>query len=240
MTADELTGRTRSHVVDLPAAGCMLHRDVVQPFLDLREAARTAGHDLIAVSSFRDFERQRSIWNGKFRGERAVLDRQGRPLDLRDWPAADRINAILCWSAMPGASRHHWGSDIDVIDRSTLAPGAAIELVPAAYRDDGPHAGLSVWLSENMASFGFFRPYVSERTGVSPEPWHLSYAPISVPALRQLTPSVLREAWRTSEIDGVEWLLENIEILHARYVQDIDTLGSDDGFQSTKSASTGV
>jgi len=68
VTADELTGRARSHVIDLGALGCVLHRDVVQPFLDLRDAARAADHDLVAVSSFRDFGRQRSIWNGKFRG----------------------------------------------------------------------------------------------------------------------------------------------------------------------------
>ncbi len=227
MTADELTGRARSHVIDLGALGCVLHRDVVQPFLDLRDAARAADHDLVAVSSFRDFGRQRSIWNGKFRGERPVLDRQGRPLDLRDWPASDRINAILCWSAIPGASRHHWGSDIDVIDRSAMASGAAVELVPAAYLGDGPHAALNTWLSENMAGFGFFRPYVSERAGVSPEPWHLSYAPISVPALRQMTPAVLLEAWRASDIDGVEWLIDNVDMLHARYVEDIDTVDFD-------------
>jgi len=240
VTADELTGRTRSHVVELGAVGCVLHRDVAQPFLDLRDAARAAGYDLVAVSAFRDFDRQRSIWNSKFRGERPVLDRQGQLLDLHDWPAADRINAILYWSAMPGASRHHWGSDFDVIDRKALAPGAAVELVPEAYRDDGPHAALSVWLSENMAEFGFFRPYVSERAGVSPEPWHLSYAPVSVPALRQMMPAVLLEAWRTSDIDGVEWLIDNVDILHARYVEDVDTADVDDRFQSVKSASTGV
>ncbi|MEY3975069.1 MAG: hypothetical protein RLZZ33_124 [Pseudomonadota bacterium] len=222
VTADELTGRTRSHVIDLPAVGCVLHRDAVQPFLDLREAARAAGHDLVAVSSFRDFDRQRLIWNGKFRGERAVLDRRGQLLDLRDRSVADRINAILCWSAMPGASRHHWGSDVDVIDRNAVASSTAVELIPEAYSGDGPHAALSAWLSENMDSFGFFRPYVSERAGVSPEPWHLSYAPISVPALQQMTPVVLLEAWRGSEIDGVEWLIDNVDLLHARYVKDID------------------
>jgi LAS superfamily LD-carboxypeptidase LdcB len=222
MTADELTGRTRSHVIELPDVGCVLHRDAAQPFLDLREAARAAGHELVAVSSFRDFDRQRLIWNGKFRGARAVLDRQGRLLDLRDWSVADRINAILYWSAMPGASRHHWGSDFDVIDRNAVAHGTAVELVPEAYRGDGPHAALSAWLSENMTGFGFFRPYVRERAGVSPEPWHLSYAPLSVPALQQMTPAVLLDAWRASEIDGVEWLIDNVDLLHARYVQDVD------------------
>lgn len=223
MTPDELTGRTRAHVVELDAFGCMLHREAVQPFVALCVAAKAAGHDLVAVSSFRDFERQRSIWNGKYRGERPVLDRQGRVFDVTGRSAADRIEAILCWSAMPGASRHHWGSDIDVIDRAALAPGVPVELIPEAYREDGPHARLHAWLSENMARYGFFRPYVTERAGVSPEPWHLSYAPVSVPALRQMTPAMLLEAWHASGVDGFEWLSANMQALYARYVTDVDS-----------------
>lgn len=222
MTADELTGRARSHVVELEPGGCVLHREAIEPFVALRNAAKSAGYDLVAVSSFRDFERQLTIWNGKYRGERPVFDRQGRALDISSWSVTDRVEAILCWSAMPGASRHHWGSDIDVIDRAALAPDAAVELVPEAYCDDGPHARLHAWLSENMARFGFFRPYVSLRAGVSPEPWHLSYAPVSTSALRALTPSMLCDAWRASDIDGVEWLTANADILHARYVEDVD------------------
>jgi len=222
MTPAELTGLTRSHLVEIDAIGCVLHRDTVQPFLEMREAARAAGYDLCAVSAFRDFERQRLIWNGKYRGERPLLDRQSRVLDVRAWPAVDRIDAILYWSAMPGASRHHWGSDVDVIDRHALGPGESVELVPEAYRGDGPHAALHEWLSQNMARFGFFRPYVRERQGVSPEPWHLSHAPVSVPALSELTTSVLLDAWRSSDIDGVDVLIEKVELLHARYVQDID------------------
>lgn len=222
MTPAELTGLARSHLVEVDSIGCVLHRDTVQPFLEMREAAGAAGYDLCAVSAFRDFERQRLIWNGKYRGERPLLDRQGQALDVRDLSVTDRIDAILCWSAMPGASRHHWGSDIDVIDRRALGPGTTVELVPEAYRDDGPHAALHHWLSQNMGRFGFFRPYVRERPGVSPEPWHLSHAPVSVPALSELTTSVLLEAWRSSDIDGVEVLIEKIELLYARYVQDID------------------
>ncbi len=36
---------------------------------------------------------------------------------------AERVAAILVWSALPGASRHHWGTDCDVIDAAALPPG---------------------------------------------------------------------------------------------------------------------
>ena len=36
---------------------------------------------------------------------------------------AERIEAILRWSALPGASRHHWGTDLDLIDAHAIQPG---------------------------------------------------------------------------------------------------------------------
>ena len=48
----------------------------------MREAAAGAGFDLMPVSSFRDFERQRAIWNAKFRGERPALDKAGRRVNM--------------------------------------------------------------------------------------------------------------------------------------------------------------
>ena len=67
---DELTGRARTHIVDLDAPRCSLHAAVVQPLLAMRAAAAGQGIDLVPFSSFRDFDRQLSIWNAKARGER--------------------------------------------------------------------------------------------------------------------------------------------------------------------------
>lgn len=124
MNALELTGRARTHVIEVPELGCSVHRDVVAPLLDLAAAARAeAGIELSVVSAFRDFGRQCDIWNAKWRGERALLDRSGRPLAAQGLDTDARIDAILAWSALPGASRHHWGTDLDVIDRAALPSG---------------------------------------------------------------------------------------------------------------------
>ena len=126
----ELTGRARTHVVEVEEPGCILHRAAVEPFLKMRAAAAGEGIDVVPVSSFRDFEAQRRIWNAKYRGQRTLYDRHGRPLEYSSLNSSQLIDAILCWSAMPGASRHHWGSDIDVIDRAALPDPRALKLLP--------------------------------------------------------------------------------------------------------------
>jgi hypothetical protein len=57
---------------------------------------------------------------------------------------------------------------------------------------------------------------------VRPEPWHLSYAAVSVPALNALTPEVLAEALATEEISGREIVLARLPDLHRRYVRGVD------------------
>ena len=170
MNALELTGRARTHVVDVPDLHCTIHRDVVTPLRDLSRAAwAEAGIELAAVSAFRDFERQRAIWNAKWRGERVLLDRTGRPLEAVTLDPDARIDAILAWSALPGASRHHWGTDIDVIDRAAMTQGYRAQLIPQEYAPGGVFRRLDEWLTASMDRFGFSRPYARDRGGVRPE-----------------------------------------------------------------------
>jgi LAS superfamily LD-carboxypeptidase LdcB len=219
----QLTGRDRGHLVELDAPPCALHAAAVRPFLALREAAARAGFDLVPVSSFRDFDRQRAIWNAKFRGERAALDRRGRPVDMRALDAAARVETILLWSALPGASRHHWGSDIDVAEGGAIARGWRPKLELAEYRRGGPFAALSAWLGDNMRRFGFYRPYTRRGRGVQPEPWHLSFAPVAQQAEALLTPSLLAEALSGADMAGREVVLARLGDIHARYVRAVAT-----------------
>lgn len=223
----ELTGRARTHIVDIDDPGCALHRDTVQAFLDIRAAAAAQGIDLVPVSSFRDFEHQRRIWNEKYRGQRRLYDRSGRALDRSTLSESELIDAILCWSAMPGASRHHWGTEIDVVDRSAMPDLHMVKLLPLEFGPGGPFARLDAWLEENMARFGFFRPYRRDRGGVSPEPWHLSHAPVAAAALRGLTESVLRGALEGAHVEGKVELLRRLTEISARYVTSVDAPGDD-------------
>jgi LAS superfamily LD-carboxypeptidase LdcB len=202
--------------------GCLLHYEVVASFFAMRDAAASAGIDLIARSSFRDFDTQLSIWNRKWQGERPILDRQGRALDRAALADADVVDAILHWSAVPGGSRHHWGTDIDVVDAAAVPLGYAVQLIPQEYAADGIFNRLTEWLDANMRSFGFFRPYRTDRGGVSPEPWHLSYAPVALPALEELSLSMLRQVLEASAIAGKPYVLARLPEIYTRFLLAID------------------
>lgn len=219
----ELTGRAATHVLEVPALGARLHAGAIAAVNSLREAGAAAGIDLAIVSSFRDFSRQTAIWNGKFRGERPVLDRSGRTLDVAELGEVERVRSILIWSALPGASRHHWGTDFDVYDRAAVPAAYRPELTVAEFTGQGPFARLNEWLAANLGNHGFFRPYGTDRGGVHPEPWHLSYAPVSGPALPALTLDVLREAVENSDLDGRDHVLAQLPEIYERYVVSIDT-----------------
>src|SRR5262245_20758049 len=132
----ELTGRSRAHIVESQDLGCALHRAAIGPFLDLRAAATADGIDLAVTSGFRDFATQLRIWNEKFQGLRPLYDRGGEPLEYSTLAPAQRVEAILHWSALPGGSRHHWGTEIDVFDRRAV--DARPKLIPAEYGLEGP------------------------------------------------------------------------------------------------------
>lgn len=218
----ELTGRARTHIVDLNSPACSLHYEVVASLLAMRDAALLDGIDLQVRSSFRDFQTQLGIWNAKWRGERPLYDREGRLIRRESLSDSEAVDAILCWSSLPGGSRHHWGSDVDVIDAAAIPPGYKVELLPAEYSENGIFAKLSRWLDEHMETFGFFRPYREYRGGVCPEPWHISYAPVSLPALESLSLSTLRHVLEEADIAGKQHVLARLPEIYTRYLLSID------------------
>jgi len=131
------------------------------------------------------------------------------------------MQCILNWSALPGASRHHWGTDIDVYDRAALPEGYRVKLLPEETQPGGIFHRLHQWLDQNMARFGFFRPYREYRGGTFPEAWHLSYAPIAMPALEALSMDVVAQALRDGDVLGKDLVLERLPEIYRRHILNI-------------------
>ena len=161
--------------IELFGKGINLRKEAHDAFLEMKKAAYNDGIDLKIVSSFRDYERQKAIFERKFL---TYTEDDGiNPLDA--------IDKIIEYSTIPGTSRHHWGTDIDVIDGYRKVEGDV--LVPHKYENEGPFVDFKKWMDENSETYGFYLVYTDEpkRRGFKYEPWHYSYAPLSIPMLEQ-------------------------------------------------------
>lgn len=142
-----------------------------------------------------------------------------QPIDITLLSTGELCEAILRWSALPGASRHHWGSDLDVYDPSLLPAGQKLQLEPWEYQQGGYFYPLNQWMTEHMAEFGFYRPFTEEGDGVAVEPWHLSYRPLALEAEHLLTPELLLAAWKNKDVAGAQWLEEHLPSLFSRFIR---------------------
>ena len=191
----------------------------------MRAAAMREGIDLGVFSAFRDFDAQARIWNLKYSGDRPLYDAHGTEIDYETLTEEDRIQCILNWSALPGASRHHWGTDLDVYDRAAMPAGYRLRMLPEEFGPGGVFDRLGTWLEANIARFDFFRPYARYNGGMFSEPWHLSYAPLSTPALEALTPDVVEEAVAQSAILGRDKVLARMPEIFERHVRNVCPAG---------------
>ncbi|MGW9685539.1 M15 family metallopeptidase [Flagellimonas sp. 2504JD1-5] len=169
-SVDELMGKAD---IDLFGEGINLRKEAYEAFVKMKKAAYTDGFDIKMVSSFRDFYRQEGIWERKYL--RFTEDNGMQPLDA--------IDKIIEYSTIPGTSRHHWGTDIDIINGYPKVTGDV--LLPEKFEAGGPYEDFKLWLDENSEKYGYHLVYTNEpkRRGFKYEPWHYSYAPISIPML---------------------------------------------------------
>ncbi len=231
MTFDALFGLTSSHCSNWiderlsPTKSWLLHHDAIHAWQALVCAAEADGIKIAPLSTFRDFARQRLIWNEKFNGLRPVLDEQNNALvkTTDEWAWCENI---LRFSALPGLSRHHWGSEIDVFDATALAQGVRPQLSANEFCGNGPCASLAQWLHHNARRFDFYFPYTHPQNGVAPEPWHLSYIPVAQMAMQQINADALCTVLRNNDIAGASLILPRLATIIARYAMTVDPIPS--------------
>ncbi|MDH4199912.1 MAG: M15 family metallopeptidase [Spirochaetia bacterium] len=160
--------------------GMYLHKDALEAFIEMAQNAKKAGFDIFIISAIRDFNSQKYIWESKFNGERLVngMDLKKKYPDIRT-----RALKILEYSSMPGTSRHHWGTDIDIgfdlknsgnmLNNEVYASGKGKEFYS--------------WMLQYASDYGFCQPYKNTpkvrnpglKHGYQQEKWHWSYQPLS-------------------------------------------------------------
>lgn len=196
-----------------------LHEAVVTDFLKLQQAAGNAGVSLDIASSYRSVERQLTIWNEKWTGIRPVLDRDGKQSDIARLGDQQKLETILIWSALPGSSRHHWGTDIDIYDAPAIKDsGNSLQLVPQEYESTGPCGRLKRWMDAHLKDFGFYCPFPGKTDGVAFEPWHISHKAQASIFQSALTPLAMSELINSLEIHGKEIILQNLEWIYPRFM----------------------
>lgn len=150
--------------------GEFLRVDAYIAFIRMRQSALRDGIVLTIVSASRNFDRQRQIWEAKW---------NALPAGGND---TARASNVLSYSAMPSASRHHWGTDID------------INSTDEAYFDSSEGRRIHAWLTRNAATYGFCQVYARKRAagrdGHEDEPWHWSYMPVAAVLLSRYNASI--------------------------------------------------
>lgn len=223
LTAAMLTGKSRAHLTPLPcpfSSNHFLQADSLKAFQGLQQRARKNGFNLQPASSFRDFQRQQAIWNDKFHGVRKVHNDAGEALDFSQYSDLEKIQAILRWSALPGASRHHWGTEIDIFAPDLLPPEQSLQLEPWEYEKGGYFFELSQFLQENLPHFDFYLPFIDlpSHKKIGREPWHISHFPTAQKAQQQFSSEILLQAWEDEEIGGKDILQTNLTEIFTHYM----------------------
>jgi LAS superfamily LD-carboxypeptidase LdcB len=145
-----------------------LRKEALTAFSKMAEAAKKDVIELKIVSATRNFNYQKSLWNNKWTGVTIV---NGQNLFKSISSGIERFKKILEYSAVPGMSRHHWGSDLDINN------------VNPSYFNLNKGEKEYMWLVKNASLFGFCQPYTlkgtARPTGYNEEKWHWSYLPLA-------------------------------------------------------------
>lgn len=173
-----------------------IHKDAYNAFISMYMSAQNDGIELKVLSSHRTYETQNWLWENNWNKNRHKFRSD-----------SSCVKHILKYLSMPGTSRHHWGTEIDFLS------------VSPEYFTYGRGLEAFNWLNKNAKTYGFYLVYTSDRKyGYNYEPWHWSYAPLSIGFLKQYTEQITIE--ELGEIKGVNTI--NFEDIINEYVLGIN------------------
>lgn len=163
----------------------------------MKKAAKEQGFNVHVISSYRSYNHQNGIWERKYKSYRSQgLSHQ------------KTIDKIIEYSTIPGTSRHHWGTDLDIIDTSKGWPKNPLS--ETHFNKGGRMHNFKLWLDENSEKYGFYLVYTDTpgRKGFKYEPWHFSYRPISYDMLKEYRELDLKKILQSNKLMGSEHFTE--------------------------------
>lgn len=162
---DELIGKGNP---ELFGNGYKLRKEAHESFLKMQADAKKEGINIAAASSYRSYSHQKRIWERKY-----------KKFTSQGLSEQNSIKKIIEYSTIPGTSRHHWGTDIDIYDTNKEHSGGILQ--PENYHNNGPFCKLKIWMDNNSKNYGFYLVYTDNgnRKGFKYEPWHYSYKSLS-------------------------------------------------------------
>ena len=172
-----------------------LQKEVYLAFVKMQNAAKKDSIFIEIASGYRSFERQKLIWNTKYQ----------RYIKMGLTPS-ESVQKIIEYSTVPGTSRHHWGTDIDIYELRTEKLNSILN--EENYNKGGVYEKLKTWMDVHSEKYGFHLVYTNEETrkGFKYEPWHYSYKKISKPMLNDFLKLDLKSFLSNQNINGKDGL----------------------------------
>ncbi len=156
-------------------SGLLMRIEAYEEFIRMYDAASAEGIRFKIRSATRNFDYQKGIWERKWLGQTIVSDGTNVHTDIAQ--PIDKALKILEYSSMPGTSRHHWGTDIDLnsFDNGWFESGEGLKLY--------------TWMQAHAHEYGFCQPYTTKGVdrphGYNEEKWHWSYIPLSADLIQE-------------------------------------------------------
>lgn len=176
---------------DLVKGRYVLRKEAGDAFELMCEAAAVEGIEIYSQSSYRSYNRQLAIWERKFKS-----------FSSHGYSEKQVIKKIIEYSTIPGTSRHHWGTDLDIVDLKVSMPSDPF--LERHYLSDGVYSKLYKWMMIHANSFGFYQTYTNDvnRKGFNFEPWHWSYKPLATAMLKDYLEIDLKKFFKEMTISG--------------------------------------
>jgi len=205
LLVSQALGIDDSHTQQLDNSKIRAHHAVLPAFKQLQIKAKEYGIAIQIVSGYRSFQRQLAIWNAKTNGDLPVYDDNGRQVDIKKMAIAEVVQAICRFSAVPGLSRHHYGTDFDVVDANVHNPNIQLTTVEA----EQYYFKLHRFFDDYAEQFGFFRPYQKDLGAVAIEPWHISYQLIAKQYNQLVNAAIFTENIVKYPVANKDYLVQN-------------------------------